>query len=347
MSRLKSLSSLYEKFADFKNYLYDKEYFQTMELPIPVLSLGNLTMGGTGKTPLTDFCLKYFQHCKVKTAVVSRNYRAQVFGISEVDLKRKNAAAYFGDEPVLLATRNPQVHFFVGPHKFKTALYAIEKVNPALIVVDDGFQHRQLGRDVDIVILDATESLENYECLPTGRARESWDSLARASLFVVTKVNLAEPGQLEKLYEKLGEFGKVIVPMSFELLRLHGFKTQSEGTVEKEIVKCLHECKGLKTILISGIAQPKSFEKNIKAFSLQVEDHLVFRDHHPYRAADVTSIIGKWREKGSPDLITTEKDFVKLKALWPADVPLWYAPLEVQIEAQEDKFYEVLDQVLY
>jgi tetraacyldisaccharide 4'-kinase len=330
---------LYEKIAGFKNYLYDKEYFQSLELPIPVLSLGNLTVGGTGKTPLTDFCLKYYLRRKVKVAVVSRNYRAQVLGIAEVDLKHKDAAAYYGDEPVLLAARNPQVHFFVGPQKFKTALYAMAKVNPALVIIDDGFQHRQLGRDVDIVILDATEPLVNYQCVPAGRAREPWESLVRASVFVVTKVNLAEPDDLEALYEKLRAFGKLIVPMRFELSRLQSIRMECE--------KSLKDCEGLKVMLISGIAKPKSFEKSLGDFSLLVEDHMIFGDHHPYNAADVASIIKLWREKGSPALITTEKDFVKLKALWPADVPLWYAPLEVQIQSQEVEFYEILDQVLH
>ncbi|MGZ3805120.1 MAG: tetraacyldisaccharide 4'-kinase [Pseudobdellovibrionaceae bacterium] len=345
MKCLKPLSSLYEKIADFKNYLYNKEYFQPLRLPVPVLSLGNLTVGGTGKTPLTDLCLKYYQRRKVKTAVVSRSYRAQVSGMAQVDLNHANAAAYFGDEPVLLAERNPQAHFFVGPTKFKTALYASEKLNPGLIIVDDGFQHRQLNRDVDIVILDATEPLENYKCLPEGRARETWNSLARASMFVVSKVNLASPEQLEKLFKELHKFNKLIVPMSYEILCLRKLETKVKD--ESKTEKPLKDCKGQRVLLISGIAQPKSFAKSLEDFSLKVEAHFTFRDHHPYSEADVSSIIEKWREKDFPDLVTTEKDFVKLKSLWPAEVPLWYAPLEVKIQAQENEFYEILAQILH
>ncbi len=339
MSLLKPLSSLYEKIAGFKNYLYDNKYFYSVELPIPVLSLGNLTVGGTGKTPLTDFCLRYYQNRNVEVAVVSRSYRAQVSGIAEVDVERKNAAAYFGDEPVLLAERNPQAHFFVGPRKFKTALYALKKINPSLLIIDDGFQHRQLARDVDIVILDATEPLENYECLPIGRARESWSSLSRASIFVVTKVNLVEPSVLEALYERLRKFNIDIVPMSYEITELRCFKIGNKINIR--------DGKDQRVLLISGIARPKSFEKNIEAISLQVADHMIFNDHHAYSLVDVDNIIQNWRKSGSPDIVTTEKDFVKLKALWPIDIPLWYAPLEVRIQSQEEKFYEILDQVLH
>ncbi len=339
MSSLKPLGNLYKRIVGFKNYLYDKDYFQSLKLPVPVLSLGNLTMGGTGKTPLTDFCLKYYQSRRIKTAVISRNYKAQVKDAAEVDLKREQAAAYFGDEPVLLAERNPQVHFFVGPLKYETALFAMERLNPSLIVVDDGFQHRKLHRNVDIVILDATENLENYSCVPEGRAREPWGALARATAFVVTKVNLVPEAQVEALLEKLRPFGKLIVPMTYELRSLRAV----HGAQEKQ----LKDLQGRKVMLVSGIAQPASFEKSLERFSLQFTGHLKYRDHYPYKSEDVDMIVKRWRELNSPDLITTEKDFVKLKSLWPKEVPLWYSPLEVQVQSQEEEFYEILDQVLH
>lgn len=339
MNSLKPFSFLYEKMASFKNYLYDNEYFQPLELPISVLSLGNLTMGGTGKTPLTDLCLRHFQRRRLKVAVVSRNYRAQVKETAQVDLSRGDAAQYFGDEPVLLAQRNPHVDFFVGPHKFQTAQYALEKVNPQLVIVDDGFQHRQLYRDVDLVILDATEPLENYRCIPVGRAREPWESLARATAFVVTKANLVNPADLQALCLRLQKFHKPIIPMNYELLRLRGHCAPGE--------KSLKECKGEEVFLVSAIAKPKSFEKNMEKFSMRVQGHAVFRDHHQYTSRDVAEIIAKANQNGARGLITTEKDYVKLKPLWPEEVPLWYAPLELQIQSQEDVFYEILDQVLH
>lgn len=339
MSGLKPLSFLYEKVAGLKNYLYDHDYFRPVELAVPVLSLGNLTMGGTGKTPVTDLCLKYYQRRRVKVAVVSRNYRALTKENAQVHLDHEKAAAYYGDEPVLLAQRNPRVNFFVGPRKFQTAQFALEKVDPQLVVVDDGFQHRQLHRDVDIVILDATERMENYACVPEGRARESWDSLSRATAFVVTKVNLAKPEAVEVLYDKLSAFGKAIIPMTYELISLRGLHAEGE--------RPLKECAGQKVLLVSAIAQPESFEKSLEKFTLEKTGHVVFKDHHPYTITDVNTILEKWRQAGNPDIVTTEKDFVKLRALWPNNVPLWYAPLEVRIQSQEDLFYEILDQVLH
>lgn len=343
MSHLRPLGFLYKKLAGFKNFLYDHDYFHSLELPISVLSLGNLTMGGTGKTPVTDFCLRYFQHRRLKVAVVSRNYRAQVKEVAQVDLKRKDAAAYFGDEPVLLAERNPQVDFFVGPYKFETAQYALQKVSPQLVIVDDGFQHRQLYRDIDLVILDATEPFENYECVPAGRARESWESLARATAFIITKTNLADPEHVQELCARLKKFDKPLILMSYELQFLRGDSSLGERNLKQE--------QGKNFFLVSAIGQPQSFEKNLEKFSVRIQEHLVFQDHHQYSARDVEKILAKWREAGAQagagDLLTTEKDYVKLKSLWPKEVPLWYAPLEVHIQSQEEIFYEILDQVLH
>lgn len=338
MKGLKPLSSLYEKLTGFKNFLYDKEYLHAVTLPIPVLSLGNLTMGGTGKTPMTDFCLQYFKKHQVKTVVVSRNYRAEVGNIAQVDVQRPQAAAYFGDEPVLLASRHPEVDFFVGPQKFLTAQYAYGQRKPELVIVDDGFQHRQLFRNVDILILDATESLENYECVPVGRARESWQAIARTSAIAITKVNLARPEEVQALMAKLQGFQKPISTFSYETKRL----CQVQGPSQKN----LSACEGQKVMLVSGIGRPKSFEQNLQKYGLQLEHHFVFKDHHPYTSVDVQEILRKWKAKGAESLlVTTEKDQVKLKELWPLDVPLWFAPLEVQIQSEEKAFYEVLDQV--
>jgi tetraacyldisaccharide 4'-kinase len=334
------VSGLYQGIVNFKNLLYDREYLHSVELPIPVLSIGNLTMGGTGKTPLTDFCLKYYQRRRVKTAVVSRNYKARVRGIAQVDVNREDAAAYYGDEPVLLARRNPQSLFYVGPKKYLTAQYAFAKDAPELLLLDDGFQHRQLYRDVDLVILDATESPENYRCVPDGRAREPFAALSRATAILVSKANLVSEEDLSHLVGRIKkQFEKPVFCFNYEIHRLcpHGLGSE----------RPLRECAGVAALLISGLAKPQSFEDSLRAYGLKILKHQVFADHYAYQKTDVEALIQEWRKQGEPALITTEKDYVKLAPLWPGDVPLWTAPLEVQMKTQEDLFYEILDQVLH
>lgn len=334
---LAPLSQLYKTAAVFKNYLYDHRLVRMTELDAPVISIGNLTVGGTGKTPMTDFCLRQLERPGEKIAVVSRNYRSQIADIGEVDPGRADAAAYFGDEPVLLARRHPRVRFFVGPSKLKTAEYAMSHFKPDLLVVDDGFQHRPLHRDLDIVVFDATEDIEQYQCLPQGRAREPWAALARASVLVITKVNLATAENVSRLKTKLLTLGKPLFEMSYEVLYLQYL--QSATTKKLPLMEIPNE----KVFLISGIAKPSSFEKSLKSLNIAV--HHRFRDHHPYTDMDVQEILAEWEKAGKPRLVTTEKDFVKLQSLWPADVPLWMAPLEVKLLSQQDLFYEILDQV--
>lgn len=339
MKGLGALTGLYQSVINAKNYLYDEAYFQAFELPIPVLSIGNITMGGTGKTPLTDFCLKYYLRKRIKTAVVSRNYRAQTQEISKVDPARDDAANYFGDEPTMLAQKNPAVDVFVGPKKFETAQYVTEHRRPQLVIIDDGFQHRKLHRDVDLVILDATESPENYRCLPSGRAREPFKNLRRATAIIITKTNLAPAADVDRLIAKLkSDFAKPIFCFTYALVRLipHGFAPP----------KMLTSCQGLRCHLISGIAKPQSFQKGLMDFGLKIERNHTYEDHHVYSPADVEAIIAALKSAGNPEVITTEKDYVKLKTLWPKDTPLWVAPLEVQLLGREDAFYEILDQVL-
>jgi tetraacyldisaccharide 4'-kinase len=337
MSALKPLGFLYEKAAGLKNLLYDKQVFHSLKLPVPVISLGNLTVGGTGKTPLTHFCLQYFERKKIRAAVVSRNYRAQVRTAAKVDLERKEAVAYFGDEPVLLAEKNPQATFFVGPQKYLTAKFAYEQCKPEVILVDDGFQHRQLARDLDLVILDATESWARYQCLPEGRAREPWGSLERADAFLISKMNLAPARSTVALIENLKVFQKPIVTFNFEIgpwkELLSGRAWAGENTQQR-------------VLLVSGIGRPQAFEKSLQVFSVQILEHLRYQDHHSYTASDVQAILQRWKSCGKPILVTTEKDAVKLRRLWPQDVLLWVAPLEVKTQSEEEVFYEILAQVL-
>ena len=340
MKGLGAFTGLYKGVVKFKNYLYDEEYFQALELPIPVLSIGNLTMGGTGKTPLTDYCLKHYSSKNLKIAVISRNYRADVRDMAKVNIHRENAGKYYGDEPTMIAQKNPGVDVFVGPEKFETAQFALETVAPELLIIDDGFQHRKLHRDLDIVILDATEDRANYECVPTGRAREPFANLSRASAIVITKVNLVPADEVRKLAAEVSSaFGKPVFCFAYDLVRLIPNVTG--------LHRLLKDCRGMKCHLVSAIGRPETFEKSIAGFGITVAKHHVFSDHHAYSAEDVSSMIRELRAAGLNDLITTEKDFVKLKPLWPATVPLWVAPLEVHLQGQEDSFHEILDQILH
>ena len=167
---LKPLSFLYDQIVGVKNSLYNKGIIETYKAPVPVISIGNLTVGGTGKTPITDFCLKDLVAKGKKVAVVSRSYRADASDPSWVDVTHPFGARYYGDEPMLLASANPDVMVYVGDTKWRTAEFASTDKRGAfdVILIDDGFQHRKLHRDLNLVVLDATEAVSyTHLTLPT------------------------------------------------------------------------------------------------------------------------------------------------------------------------------------
>ncbi|MDG0817535.1 tetraacyldisaccharide 4'-kinase [Bdellovibrio svalbardensis] len=334
---LRPLSFLYDQIVGVKNSLYDRGVIEAYKAPIPVISIGNLTVGGTGKTPLTDFCLKYLVQAGRKVAVVSRSYRADAQAPCWVDVSHPFGARYYGDEPLLLAQANPEVAVFVGSTKWRTAEYAVRKEKYDVVIVDDGFQHRKLQRDLNIVILDATEDMANYEVVPEGRARESWAGLERADLIVLTKCNLADEANLKALEAKLPK-NKEVLYFGYDIRKFWNQK-QSE-------FKSREELQGKKLFLVSAIARPDVFEKMMREIGEVSKKSLHFRDHHQYTENDARQIVEEFEKSQCDYLITTEKDAVKLRPLMPKTPTLWSASLEVAELGKKGRLYEVISEIL-
>ncbi|WP_413570119.1 tetraacyldisaccharide 4'-kinase [Bdellovibrio sp. HCB117] len=334
---LKPFSFLYNQVVGVKNSLYTRGVISVYKAPVPVVSIGNLTVGGTGKTPITDYCLKALVADGKKVAVISRSYRADAESPSQVDVGHPFAARYYGDEPVLLAQANPQVAVFVGPSKWQTAKYAVSKDQFDLLIVDDGFQHRKLHRDLNIVILDATENIENYAVLPEGRARESWAGVDRADVLVLSKCNLAPDADLKVLESRL--------PKDKEVLYL-GYQINHLKNVATKAVIAREELQGKSLFLVSAIARPDVFEKMMRNIGEVSKKSLHYRDHHQYTAADVARIEDEFRKSKADYLITTEKDAVKLRQLFSDSSLLWSASLEVAEQGKKGRLHELISQIL-
>lgn len=332
---LRPLSFVYDRVVSFKNSLYDRGLFKLYQAPVPVISIGNLTMGGTGKTPLTDFCLKALVQKGKRVAVISRSYRADAESPVLVDVTHPYAAKYFGDEPVLLASENPEVDVYVGPRKWQTAQYAISEKDYDCLIVDDGFQHRRLYRDLNIVILDATESFDNYQVLPEGRAREPWKGIDRADVIVLTKCNLADPDNLKLIEQSLPK-DKEVLYFDYQIRQLHG---PHDRTLPAS------ELKEKKLFLVSAIARPDVFEKMMRELGDVSKRSLHFRDHHQYKMADAKKIQEEFIHSKADYLITTEKDAIKLRRFMDKEVELWSASLEIAEQGKKGRLSEIIDQV--
>jgi tetraacyldisaccharide 4'-kinase len=319
------LSSLYGVGADAKNFLFDTGLIDSASLTVPVLSVGNLSMGGTGKTPVVQTILQLALDRGAKPLVVARNYMARSRGVHRLELSRPDGALYYGDEAFMLAQKFPTIPVWTGPKKYLTAQYAARADRPDFVLVDDGFQHRSLHRDFDFVLLDATEDLQNEALVPIGRLREGFSSLERAHLIGLTKVNWASEERMIALRRKLPE-GKPVLEIEFHTAPRNASP------------------EGCKVIAVSGIANPKVFEQSLKIHpEFEVVSHSVYPDHYAYGPADVDAILRKTVEAGAMQILTTEKDFVKLQVYPQLKELLNPIELTLTFRNEAKELYEFLD----
>lgn len=290
-----AISSVYGLAVESKNFMFDRGLTNPVQLSVPVLSVGNLSVGGTGKTPVVQKILSITQERSLSAAVVARNYRARSRGIHRVDWQKPDGASYYGDEAFLISKNFPEVPVWTGPRKYLTAEQAVKK-SPAeirLVIIDDGFQHRALHRDFDLVLLDASSPAREDRLLPWGNLREGFGSLRRASAVALTKVNWSSPERIAQL--------KSHIPSGVEVVEMEFHSRPQRAVLPEERV-----------LLLSGIAKPGIFRTNLEK-TCRVMEHLIFKDHHDYQSLDSKEILRRMRELECSQILTTEKDFVKLQ----------------------------------
>ena len=319
-------SKLVGNLTDARNRLYDLHVLKGEKVDCPVVSIGNLTVGGTGKTPVTLVLADFFIKEKKQVGIISRNYKAKAKKMVKVDASLADGAAFFGDEPFLLAKSRSELAVFVGPRKGKTAAWAL-KTNPSLdlLLIDDGFQHRALYRDLDIVLIDATDS-DFFEPFPLGRGRERRQSLERAQWILITKANWVDQENLNWIYSLLPDD----IPVTE--VDFHSEWPSVEGA----------EGVGL----FAGIARPEVFfDLARKKYFDKVRGTWAFADHQVYGPAELEKLKRFLAADSTRLLVTTEKDAIKI--LDPELISrIKVAPLKLEFQ-QGEKFFERLRSLVF
>jgi tetraacyldisaccharide 4'-kinase len=297
------LTFLYYLITSFRNFAYDNKIFKIIKVDRPVISIGNITAGGTGKTPIVDLLIKHCLSKNKKCGIISRGYGGSYKGI--VKVPQDADPSIYGDEPSMLAKKNPNCPIYLCKDKVKAAQELISKENVDVIIADDAFQHRRLFRDVDVVVIDALESIKNYRLLPWGRAREAISHLKRADFLILNKLNFINSDEKNKLLDFLSKN-----------------KMKSEFYINGNYKVSEYENFGGSPVLpsdnyllVSGIGNPKSFEALLLQNKLNFKNHMVFADHHNYTLEDINNIVNKTKEIGVKNILTTEKDAIKLQLL--------------------------------
>lgn len=292
-----------------RNVAYDSGWRRVNRLAGPVISVGNLSAGGTGKTPFVMLLGKLLERRGIKFDVLSRGYGRRTRGVRLVE--PGGSAAEFGDEPLLIA-RRLQVPVVVGEDRFAAGQFAEAKFGAQVHLLDDGFQHRRLAREFDIVILgpgDASDQL-----LPAGRLREPLQALHRADAVVVE------------------DEGPVPAEAAGKLIWRIRRGVELPSLPERPIVFC-------------GIARPERFLEQLRARGLDPSATSIFRDHHAYTVADVQSLLALKAQSGGHGFVTTEKDEINLGALKTSLEPLVVARVTMELLDANDALDAMLKTV--
>ena len=296
------LSAIYGSIVRARNQRYDHGRVPVRKLQGAVVSIGNIAVGGAGKTPFLIALGELLKQRGIVFDVLSRGYGRQTAGVALVDAE--GSPREFGDEPLLIA-RKLGVPVIVGEDRYAAGQLAEQKFGPQLHLLDDGFQHRQLARDFDIVLLTPTD--QNDSLLPGGRLREPLTSLSRADAVVLTNDAPAEG-----------------LPISQQ----HVWRVRREIVAPATREPCFAFC---------GIARPKNFFDQLRAAGVNVVGTRSFRDHYPFYDDDnvIRKLIGLRKKSGAAAFVTTEKDAVNLGRHLAALLPLHVVPLKMQLENAE------------
>lgn len=311
------LALIYGKIADVRNYLYDRGVLDTFDLGARTISIGNITAGGTGKTPLVVYVARVLAKRGEKVCILTRGYgrkekkRVLVSDGDRVLTDFREA----GDEPVELARKLVgEAIVIADPDRVAAAEWAKRKFGVTAFVLDDGFQHRRARRDVDIVCIDATEPFGGGKILPAGRLRESSANLARADAVVITRSDLIDDiADLEFEISEIAPDAKIFRGRNeiCEFVGLEDFHAQA-GRRRKPAKK---EFKQKKILAFCALGNPESFLEMLRREELDIVGSRTFRDHHTYTQKDVRSIEASAGRVNADALMTTAKDAVKLSEL--------------------------------
>ena len=313
--------------------LYHWGWFAQQRLPVPVLSVGNLTLGGTGKTPVVILLADWLLAQGKRVAILSRGYR------------RANTDRYLlvsngerllvgpreaGDEPFLIAQRCPKAIVAVGADRYELGDWVLERFPIDCLVLDDGFQHRGLYRDVNLLLIDATDAEGLAALVPAGRLREPLRAAARATAIVVTRADV--PAQVKEVCRKLqATLGSMPDPIQAV------FHPENLVSMATGMSQPLSWCKGKTALLCSGVGHAGSFRSLVERIGIRILDEVTYIDHHAYTSQNVEHLRARAAELQAELVVTTEKDACKLAALLHPTDYWWAVRLTTHVIVGEER----------
>ncbi len=352
-------SRFYRMAIQFRLWMYDKRVIRNHALGCLVVSIGNLSCGGTGKTPVVEVFARTLSAQGRKVAILSRGYRSKkrslwyklmhIFRSQKIEIPPKVVSDgqnlllesdYAGDEPYMLASNLRDVAVLVDKDRVKSGIYAVDRFQTDIIILDDGFQYLMLKPHINIVLVDSTDPFGNGHVLPRGILREPIKNIRRADYIFLTKSD-----------------------GSHKLRHLKNFLRRH--TRRAEIIECCHKpqflvrmfsrreeepltrLRGAKVAALSAIAVPAGFEAFLEELgaTLVLRDH--YADHHRYTQQEIIDFVNQAKQAGAEFIVTTEKDAVRIPKLDRCDVPFYYLRIQIDILSGQESFDQCISRICF
>src|SRR5216684_2793989 len=350
-------SKVFQVLVKARHFLYEVRILRDSTLGVQVIAIGNLTVGGTGKTPVVEKFARELRDQGRNVAILSRGYRSKptpfhVWLLNKILLRDDTTpprvvsdgksllldSEMAGDEPYMLASNLKDVVVLVDKDRVKSGRYAIEKFGCDTLLLDDGFQYWKLkGRRLDIVLIDRQQPFGNERLLPRGTLREPPAHLARASYIFITKSD----GKTEELRRKISlvnPTARIIECIHHPLYLEDVFTGQRVG---------LELLKGRKVASFSGIAQPESFEQSLVNLGAELVYSKRFADHHRFTQQEILNAINRGKKRQADTIITTQKDAVRFPKLDRRDLPIYFMRVEIKILSGAEDFRDCVRKICF
>jgi len=328
------LSLLYGCGVKLRIFLYDQGILKREKLPCTVISIGNLTVGGTGKTPLVQYIAQFLEDQGKRPVILSRGYKGKIKDKIRVLSGKEGSLSGWeevGDEPYLLFKKLLTVPIVVGKDRVYSGRHAMKEFVPDTLLLDDGFQYLKMERDLNIVVIDIQNGFGNGHLLPRGTLREPLKGLERANLILLNKGT--DPDDYPRFAKEIKRWNSIapIFHASYQVVSVAGLKEEKKYPPEF--------LKGRKVMALCGIANPRYFHLLLTQLGAEIVSEISYPDHHCYSLQDFPFIEEK--SKGSDLIITTEKDGVKLKQKIFENLPLFMLEIALVV-TREREFQEYL-----
>ncbi len=346
---LGGLSHVFTGLVQFRIWAYGKGLLKHHTLGCQVLSVGNLTVGGTGKTPVVEMLARSLSRNGRRVAILSRGYKrkSQKRGLRQRAIDRWQGLdndppivvsdgkrlmvepAFSGDEPYMLAKNLPNVAVIVGKNRVQSGRLAIRKLKCDTLILDDGFQHLALKHRLDIVLVDRTNPFGNGRTLPRGLLREPVRNIKRAGFIFITKSNGDGAEELRTRLRELNPTAEISECRHCPRHLKHLFGEETEP---------LEYLRGKRVMALSGIAVPAGFERELVHHGATVVGHRMFTDHHRYSLQEILDVVNEALELGADAIVTTEKDAVRVPHLERRDLPFLYLRVEIEMFTGHEQY---------